>query len=659
MHALDIGLSALRTHQLQLTTLGNNIANASTPGYHRQRAELVTRAGTQLGSHIVGSGVDVATIRRLRDFATEDALLRNESLVGLVDTELSVAKDIERLFTPGEDSVHARLSDFFNRLEALSNNPQELTVRGEFLNVAESLVEEFNQIDVELYRLGQQLEDEATLATREVNQLIDGIAQLNEQIYYERAVGRQPNDLLDRRDQLVTNLSGWMDVDIQTQENGRDVVYLSGGAISITGTGPNRHLAVTTDSNGQLQVIRESDQAVIPISSGKLRGLLDAANETIPAVRETFRTFTGELIRNVDQQHALGLPSDGPRQLFKGTRPVGSVNDPLSDTATAFPIVAGELTYTITNPSNGEQDTYRISIDPDVDSLNDVVNRLNSTGGISAFLDPVTRTISLAGSGSQLIDFAGRPENDPSLSGVSGTFRPEFSGLWTGDTNGQLDVTFSGPGEIGTTPGLTAIVRDQTGSTVATLQVGEGYEAGTALPIIDGVSVAFSAGTVAAADTFSTLTTANADTTGILSALGINSLFSGSTPGTYALNADIVADPAILAVSSTGRSGDAQNIAALARLRDVSHEALLDRTYVESLADLTAGAGLDVQHARNQQDQLIAFGERLQIDRDAVSGVDPNEELLKMLEVERAFQAAARFVSVIDETITVLINMAR
>lgn len=659
MQALDIGLSALRTQQLQLTTLGNNIANASTPGYHRQRAELVTRAGTQVGNHIVGSGVDVATIRRLRDFATEDALLRNESLVGLIDTELSVAEDVERLFTPGEDSVHARLSDFFNRLEALSNNPEELTVRGEFLNVAESLVEEFNQIDGELYQLGQQIQDEATLATRDVNQLIDGIAQLNEQIYYEQAVGRQPNDLLDRRDQLATNLSGWLDVDIQTQENGRDVVYLSGGAISITGTGQDRHLSITSDGNGQLQVIRDSDQAVIPISSGKLRGLLDAANETIPAVRETFRTFTTELIRNVDQQHALGLPSDGPSSIFKGIRAVGNVNIALNDTETAFPVVAGELTYTITNPSNGDQDTYRVSIDPAVDSLNDVVNRLNSTGGISAFLDPVTRTISLAGSGSQLIDFAGRPENNPNLSGVSGTFQPAFSGLWTGETNGQLDVTFSGPGDIGTTPGLTATVRDQTGNTVATLQVGEGYEAGTALPIIDGVSVSFSAGTVAAADTFSTLTTANADTTGILSALGINSLFSGSSPGDYALNPNIVADPATLAVSSTGRSGDAQNIAALARLRDVSHSGLLDRTYVESLADLTAGAGLDVQHARNQQDQLIAFGERLQIDRDSVSGVDPNEELLKMLEVERAFQAAAKFVTVIDETISELINMAR
>ncbi len=659
MNALDIGLSALRAQQQQLTTLGNNIANASTPGYHRQRAELIDRPGTLQGKHLVGSGVDVATISRLRDFATEDALLRNESLAGLVDAELSVAEDIERLLTPGEDSVHARLSDFFNRLEALANNPEEITVRGEFLNVAESLVEEFNQIDSELFRLDEQIKDEAALATKEVNQLIDNVATLNERIYYERAVGREPNDLLDRRDQLATELSQWLDVSVTTQENGRDVVYLSGGAIALTGSFHNKHIAIQEDSNGQLQVLRDSDQAVIPVSSGKLRGLLDASNETIPAVRETFRVFTSELVRNVDQQHALGLPSSGPQAVLQGTRSVDNATVVLNSAGTAFPIEAGEITVTVTNPSNNDRDTYRISIDPAVDSLADVVSRLDALGGVTAVLDPQSNRVVLAGSGGQLLDFAGRPDNGPNLSGVSGTFRPEFSGIWTGDTNGQLDVTFSGAGDIGTTPGLTATVRDQTGNVVATLQVGEGYEAGTTLPVINGVSLAFEPGTVAAADTFSTLTTANADTSGFLSALGINSLFTGSEPGTFELKAEIVADPSRLAVSLTGQSGDAQNIAALARLRDASNTALQDRTFVESLADLTAGAGLDVQHARNQQNQLIAFGERLRTDRDSVSGVDPNEELLKMLEVERAFQAAARFVSVIDETITELLNMAR
>ncbi len=657
MQALDIGLSALRTHQQQLTTLGNNIANASTPGYHRQRAELASRPGVVNGAHLIGTGVDVAAIRRLKDAATEESLLRNASLTGLVETELSVAEDIERLLTPGDASVHARLSDFFNRLEALANNPEEITVRGEFLNAAESLIQEFNSIDNELYRLDRELQDEASLATRDINQLIDNIAGLNQQIYLERAAGRQPNDLLDRRDQLATELSQWLDVSIDTQEGGRDIVYIGGGAIAIHGT--PKQVSLQQDSNGKLQLVREPDKGVVPVSAGKLRGLLDASNETIPAVRQTFATFVSEVVRSIDQQHAQGLPASGPYAILRGTRDVDNITVPLDQAGTTFPVTAGELTVTVTDPVSGNRTSHRIAIDPAVDSLTDVATRLNALTGVTSTVDPQTNTLVISGESGRLVDFAGRPDNTPDLSGVSGTAVPTFSGIYTGGVNGQFDVTFSGPGDIGTTAGLTATVRNQSGDVVAILDVGAGYEAGTPLAVADGVSLEFSPGTVAAADNFSILTTANADTSGILSALGINSLFGGSQPGDYSVRADLVNDPSLLGVSVTGESGDARNIAALAELRDIPSVRLQGRTFVESLADLTAGAGLDVQHARNQQSQLLAFGDRLRQDRDAVSGVDPNEELLMMLEVERAFQAAARFVSVIDETIETLINMAR
>lgn len=657
MQALDIGLSALRTQQQQLTTLGNNIANASTPGYHRQRPELVDRPGVLYGKHLIGTGVDVASISRLRDAATEESLLRNVSLTGLVQTELGVAEDIERLLTPGDASVHARLSDFFNRLEALANNPEQTTVRGEFLNAAESLVTEFNQIDNELFRLDRQLQEEAQLATQEINQLIDNIAGLNQQIYYERAAGRQPNDLLDRRDQLVTDLSQWLDVSIDEQQDGRDIVYISGGAIAISGT--PKEVSLQHDSNGVLQLIREPDQGVIPVTSGKLRGLLDASNQTIPAVRSTFDTFASELVRTIDQQHALGLPGSGPYAILHGSRAVDDSSVPLNQAGTAFPVSAGDLTITVTDPGTGIRTSQRISIDPAVDSLDDIATRLDALTGVTASVDPQTNTLVISGESGRLIDFAGRPDNTPDLAGVTGTTIPQFSGSYTGPVNGRYDVTFSGPGDIGTTAGLTATVRNLSGDVVAVLDVGAGYEAGTALPIADGVSLEFSTGTVAAADTFSILTTANGDTSGLLSALGINSLFSGSGTSSWEVKQELVTNPLLLAVTSTGQEGEAQNIAALARLRDLPSTRLDDRTFVESLADLTARAGLDVQHARNQESQLIVFGERLQRDRDAVSGVDPNEELLRMLEVERAFQAAARFVTVIDETITELLNIAR
>ena len=657
MRSLDIGLSALRTHQLQLATLGNNIANQATPGYHRQRAELVDRIPVTIGAHVLGTGVDVARISRMRDYATEEALLRNESLVGLVNTELDVAGKIETLLTPGDSSIHSRLSDVFNRLETVANHPEESTVRGEFLSAAQSLINEFNRIDSELGAISRRLEADARIAADDINGLIGDIAELNQMIYHQRATGRQPNDLLDRRDQLVTELSEWMDVSVDVLENGREVVSINGGAIIIGSN--SRSLELQYDGDHVLQLIRSEDGTAMPIASGKMRGLLDAVNETIPAVRDSLQTLSREIVSALDQQYAHGLPEKGAYGILHGSRAVDDPNLPLSSAGTAFPVAAGELTITVTDPATGFHRSQRITIDPDTDSLSVIATRLGGLPGVAAFVEVQSNTLVVAGESGSLIDFSGRPDNVPDLGAFSGTSRPEFSGLWTGSDNGQLNVTFSGAGDIGTTPGLTAVVRDQNGDLVAELSVGADYEPGTTLAISEGVSVAFGPGTIVAGDTISTLTTGNPDTSGMLSALGINSLFVGSQPAEFQLRADLKANPSLLAVSRTGRAGEALNVATLAALRDSRRGSLQDRTFVETLADLTAGAGLDVEHARNQQSHLTSFHERLEQDRASISGVDPNEELLRMLEVERAFQAAARFVSTVDETIAELLSIGR
>ena len=79
MKSFDIGLSALRAQQQTLSVLGNNLANAATPGYHRQRVELANRAPLENDNLHVGTGVDVTRITRLRNSAIETALMRKTS----------------------------------------------------------------------------------------------------------------------------------------------------------------------------------------------------------------------------------------------------------------------------------------------------------------------------------------------------------------------------------------------------------------------------------------------------------------------------------------------------------------------------------------------------------------------------------------------------
>jgi flagellar hook-associated protein FlgK len=242
---------------------------------------------------------------------------------------------------------------------------------------------------------------------------------------------------------------------------------------------------------------------------------------------------------------------------------------------------------------------------------------------------------------------------------MTGTSRPEFSGWFEGNAPDEWSVTFSGPGTVGETVGLTATIRDSSGQIIGLQNIGAGYEAGAAVEVRDGVSLQFGSGTVAAADTFSLSVTDNPDETGILSALGINSLFAASEPGLFKVREELLRNPERLATSATGRPGDAINLAAIARLRDLRLDELSGRTFTEEIADITAESGLIVQAADSRTTQLENYQTRLQADQAALSGVDINQEMLEMMQSQRAYQAAARFISVADQMLEELFTIAR
>ena len=160
MRALDIGLSALRANQQGLAVHGNNVANASTPGYHRQRLEQSARAPS-LGDPLrVGRGVDVNSITRLRSSAIENALVRNASLLSQSEGILDVAVQLENIFAPNDGAIHDSLSKFFSAAEQVANAPQDLTVRREFLSAANRLMDSVQEIAQNLSQLRNDAQQE-------------------------------------------------------------------------------------------------------------------------------------------------------------------------------------------------------------------------------------------------------------------------------------------------------------------------------------------------------------------------------------------------------------------------------------------------------------------------------------------------------------------
>jgi flagellar hook-associated protein 1 FlgK len=657
MKAFDVGLSALRAQQQTLAVLGNNLANAATPGYHRQRVELQTRPPIREGHYYVGAGVDVKQIVRLRNSAVETAMLRNTSETGTSQQALEINRQIESLLTPGDSSIHQTLSNFFNRLEKASNAPQDLTVRQEFLSSADELMNSFNSMDQKLAALERDVRLNLDDGLKDVNQLLNDIAGLNSLISKSLSSRGEPNDLLDRRDAMLTKLTEWVPAESFSLSNGREQVLVAGGAVVITDHPAT--LQSRRDVDGITRI--RADDLMEPIlpESGKLQAMTAALNETIPSFRGRLRDVAREIIRTVDQQHAQGMSDQGPYSVLLGTRGVLDVTSTLNNSMPDFPINSGDLYLTVTEDATGVRRTEKVSIDTTAESLTDIAAKLSALDGVVATIDTVRKTVMISAEGPYSIDFAGRPDNVPVLTGMTGTSRPEFSGWFEGNAPDEWSVTFSGPGTVGETVGLTATIRDSSGQIIGLQNIGAGYEAGAAVEVRDGVSLQFGSGTVAAADTFSLSVTDNPDETGILSALGINSLFASSEPGLLKVREELLRNPERLATSASGRPGDATNLAAIARLRDLRLDELSGRTFTEEIADITAESGLIVQAADSRTTQLENYQTRLQADQAALSGVDINQEMLEMMQSQRAYQAAARFISVADQMLAELFTIAR
>ncbi len=651
---LTTGLSALRADQRALDVIANNIANASTPSYHRQAVQLADRAPIEIDGQLVGTGVDVARIRQFRNITIETALTRNISDRGNADQQLDALSQIESFLTPGSGSVHERLQSFFNNLQQLSTNPNDAALRRIVLQGASSLAGELNAVYGNFVRFSRDLESEITQTVDQINRYAESLAQVNKSIQVAINQGANPNDLLDQRDQLVSQVAELIGVQLSPQGTQQAVNLINGGVLASDRSSP---LHVITDESGVVQIRMEGFSDPIPVTGGKLAGLLEARNKILPEFQDQLSALSNALIQSVDAVQSTGLGPAGPFQILNGSRGVQSVSAPLSSAETAFPVSAGDLYVSVTQNSSGLRTTTRVAIDPATQSLQDIAAALSGVAHIQAVVNTQTNTLTVLAEQGYSFDFAGRPETSLDLSAFTGSSSPALSGVFAGAANDNYQFKVVGTGTVGVTPGLTVEVRNAAGQLVNSLNVGAGYEAGTTLAVADGIGISFDAGTLNDGDLFTSPMVAKPDTSGLLVALGLNSFFSGTTAGDIRVNDDLLKNPYLLSTSRTGQPGDVGNLQRLLALRDASTLAGGTQTFEEYLNDMTVRAGAQVSQQKIISDNLENLGSRLQDDWMSYSGVDPNEELVSMIQYQRAFQAASQYLATVNDTLDSLFRI--
>ena len=382
---LNIGLSAIQASQFAINTISQNLANASTEGYHRQDVLLDTRRSTVVDGKVAGAGVNVGELRRIRNNITETAYTNSTSDLSRIDQSLMLESRIESVLTVGDGSIQDALNGLFDEMSRLSANPGEISLRNSVLNQAGNLANRIRETSNQFVDIKDGVKQQLQLEVDTLNLEIEELVELQNQIN-ATLEDRIPNDLLDKRDRLVNRIAERVDVQRFEFVQNNMGLGLAGSSVNI-GMTPVRFETVT-DASGNIQVQLEGGDRPVEFAGGRIAALLDVHNNVIERFSGQIDTFAAELISQMDQLHAVGVGIDGSFKTLHGTRAVSDVDLPLDESA-VFPVEAGELFVTITSPS-GERQTTGITIDPATDSLRDVATKITTISNVQAVVDSNT-----------------------------------------------------------------------------------------------------------------------------------------------------------------------------------------------------------------------------------------------------------------------------
>jgi flagellar hook-associated protein 1 FlgK len=211
----------------------------------------------------------------------------------------------------------------------------------------------------------------------------------------------------------------------------------------------------------------------------------------------------------------------------------------------------------------------------------------------------------------------------------------------------------AGTGSVGTGSALIRVT-DASGTILANLDVGSSYT-GDVLQISAGVSVSFGGGNIAVNNTLTFDVVSDPDTTNVLTALGLNTFFSGKDASSIDVTQYIKDDVSRIAAASSSSPGDNTNALRLAALQDST--STNNTTFSEYLHGVVAELGIDVQQKESEKESFSSLLFNLENQRQEISGVSVEEEMINIIRFQQAFQASARYVSVISELSDILLSL--
>lgn len=673
---IGIGLTGVLSHQTALNTTGNNITNANTPGYSRQEVIFDTQEGQRTGAGTVGSGVTITNIRRLADDYLVQQVREDSSLYGEQEALNSELTRLDNLLGGDTTGLSDALNNFFASLQNAAEDPTSLPQRQMVLSEAQQIVNRFQALNQELVQQRESVKTQMEQGVADANTLLNSIADLNLAISESPglAQGLEPSELLDQRDEQLRQLAELVSIKVTETDGSQVNVSLTNGMALVVGSNASQlgtresaedptRLEFTLDSGGRTLNIDEQ------ITGGTLGGLKRFDDEALKPAFDELGRIALVLSDTMNHQHEIGMDLEGDLGGLFFTD-INSEEAQLSRVVAngnnQFPSDA-VLAVEITDSSELTADSYTLQFSGDGRSFELVDKSTGETVRQGRLPDPVQSEISMPGfnirieagtfnagdsyliqparNAAESIDLVVSREEDLAFaSPVRASADSSNLGTATIDQGTMLDVRnpftqsllpgFQSAGELANGPltvtfaaggstGLTFTVTDSSGNAIG--PANQEYQPGQANEL------------------FNTDPASGADYQG----------FQFTITGEPA-----VGDSFTIEYNSNGVS-DNRNAELLAALGTANTMNGGTQNFTEGYAGLVEDIGVKTRQSQLDLDAGQTLLEQSTSQREAVSGVNLDEEAGKLIQYQAAYNASAQVISVAQDLFDTLLQSFR
>lgn len=646
----SINVSAMNAAQIGLATTEHNIANANTPGFNRQEIVIGARAAQLTGAGFVGQGADVGTVKRVYDEFLSNQVTQQQGAAAQLDSYYGQIQQINNMLADPKAGLQPALQDFFNSTNAVASSPESMPARQTMLSSAQSLSSRFQSLNQQLLNINDSVNGQITTSVTTVNSYAQQIAALNQSIVLVQASsgGKPPNDLLDQRDQIVTQLNQEIKTSVVKQNDGSINVSVGTGQLLVVGktayglsavqslSDPSKLEVAAGTASGDIVRLQQSS-----FQGGNLGGLLAFRNQTLDQTQNMLGLVAMGVAGTFNQQHQLGQDMKGALGGNFFTQPAPVVNKNAANTGTAV------VTATVSDYSKLTGSDYSLAYDGTNYTLTRLSDNTATTYAVlPQTVDGLTITIDVA------------PAANDSF-----TIRPTVNGALS------MAVAITDPAKIAAAAPVMANVA-ATNSGTGKISAGVVDATYTAATVTPAVTLTYTAANITGFPAGMPVTVTNngvavtgSPFTAVAPASAVVPYTDGSTISFGGASFTFTGTPAngdtFTIAQNSNATTDNRNALLLAGLQTKNTLQGGTASYQGVYSQLVSQVGNKTRELEvTSKAQTTMVNQAIQA-QQAVSGVNLDEEAANLLRYQRAYQAAGKAMQIANTLFDTLLQLGR